>query len=118
MNSINPSAADTGDSLRRTNDPSVIPKEEGTRQWSTPSQDALGRGMAQVQSAAGPAMQEAAHGALSFLQDSALDLRRRAALAGEAGTGYVRANPLLAVVVAAGAGALLATLVRALVRAR
>jgi ElaB/YqjD/DUF883 family membrane-anchored ribosome-binding protein len=118
MNSIIPSAGGAGDLLRHATDPAATTREDGTPQRPTRSQDALGRGMAQVQSEAVPAMQEAVRDAASFLQDSALALRRRAALAGETGTGYVRANPLLSVVVAAGAGALLATLLRALVRAR
>lgn len=110
--------ADAGELPRPTTAPAATPTEPDITGMSTPSLDAPGHSVSRLRARAGPAIQELAEGAGSLAQDSLMALRRRATRAGEAGTGYVRAHPLQSVLLAAGAGALLALLLQALGRAR
>jgi ElaB/YqjD/DUF883 family membrane-anchored ribosome-binding protein len=118
MTSMTTPLADAGEWPRPTTAPTAKPTEQYNGGTSMPSLDALGHGASQMRAHAGPALHELAEGAGSFAQDGLLALRRRANRAGEAGIGYVRANPLQSVLLAAGTGALLAMLLRALGRAR
>lgn len=118
MTPITAPLADAGELTRPTTAPVATPTERDNGGMSMPSLDALGHSVSRLRAQAGPAMHELAEGAGSLAQDSLMALRRRATRAGEAGTGYVRAHPLQSVLLAAGAGALLATLLRALVRER
>lgn len=83
---------------------------------STPSIDAMTRTVKQMREQAGPAMHELAQGAEHLAHDSAAAVRRRAAALGQSSSGYVREHPLQSVLIAAGAGALVAIVLRMLAR--
>jgi ElaB/YqjD/DUF883 family membrane-anchored ribosome-binding protein len=74
----------------------------------TPSIDAMARSVRQMRAQAGPAMHELAQGAEHLAHDSAEAVRRRAAALGQSSAGYVREHPLQSVLIAVGAGAVLA----------
>jgi ElaB/YqjD/DUF883 family membrane-anchored ribosome-binding protein len=83
---------------------------------TTPSIDAMARSVKQMRAQAGPAMHELAQGAEHLAHDSAAAVRRRAAALGESSAGYVREHPLQSLLIAAGAGAALAFVLRLLAR--
>jgi ElaB/YqjD/DUF883 family membrane-anchored ribosome-binding protein len=118
MNAITHSVAEAGETLRQTTAQATQAQPQPAERAPTPSLDALGRSVAQVRAQAGPAMHELARSAEHLAHDSAVAVRERAARLGDAGTGYVREHPMQSVLIAAGAGAALALLFRALARSR
>lgn len=89
--------------------------DAGTR---TPSLEAMARSLGQARAQAGPAAHELAASAGHVAQENLEAMRQRAARLGDQGAGYVRDHPLQSVLIAAGTGAALALVVRALVRSR
>jgi ElaB/YqjD/DUF883 family membrane-anchored ribosome-binding protein len=119
MNAITHSVAEAGETLRQaTAQAAAQARSQPAERAPTPSLDALGRSVAQVRAQAGPAMHELAQSAEHVARDSAVAVRERAVRLGDAGAGYVREHPMQSVLIAAGAGAALALLLRALARAR
>lgn len=110
--------ADAGETLREVTTLAAGQPIDGAQRAPTPSLDALAQSAAQMRAQAGPAMHELAAGAGSLARDSAVAVRRRAASMGDAGAGYIREHPLRAVLMAAGAGAVLAMLLRPLAHPR
>lgn len=82
----------------------------------TPSLDALATSLGKARAQAVSAAQEVAEGAGHAAHDSLEAMRQQIARAGDRGTDYVRGHPLQSVLIAAGAGAAIALLMRALWR--
>ena len=82
----------------------------------TPSLDALARSLGQVRAQAGPAAHELAAGARHLAQENLDAVRQQAVRLGDRSAGYIRDHPLQSVLIAAGTGAALALMVRALTR--
>lgn len=84
----------------------------------TPGLDALVRSLGQAREQTGTAAHELAESAANVAHESLDAARRRAIRLGDQGAGYVREHPLQSVLIAAGTGAAVALLVRALMRSR
>lgn len=91
------------------------PADAATR---TPSLEAMARSLGQARAQAAPAAHELAASAGHIAHENLEAMRQQAARLGERGAGYVRGHPLQSVLIAAGTGAALALVMRALVRSR
>ena len=102
----------TPDALVAPNGPPADPASR------TPSLDALALSLGKVRTQAGDAAHELSEGAVHVAHGSLEVLRQRVAHVGDLGAGYVRQHPLQSVLIAAGTGAALALLMRALWRSQ
>jgi ElaB/YqjD/DUF883 family membrane-anchored ribosome-binding protein len=118
MTTYDRTVADAGETLREVTALAAGQPSDRAERVPTPSLDALAHSAAQMRARAGPAMHELAAGAGNLARDSAMAVRRRATLVGEAGAGYIREHPMRSVLLAAAAGAGLAMLLRLLASSR
>lgn len=119
MSNPNDSVADSGHTaeyLRHATAQGVGKAIDTVDRMTTPSIDAMARSLEQMRAQAGPAMHELAQSAEHLAHDGADAVRRRAARLGESSAGYVREHPLQSLLMAAGAGAALALVLRLMAR--